>query len=137
MSAGPGWQTVLHFVSLTNGFIMLDAKLWISFYHVNNDSFTGPLIIGAFENRPLAFWPAFPQRVPKKGHSAPPTPPPRQRRKFLDNGEEGSSSSMAPLFLSILVSFFSFRLSSVCDNDAQCSFNSRCQLYSLWEWGSI
>ena len=59
-SAGPGWQTVLHFVSLTNGFIMLDAKLWISIYHVNNDSFTGPLIIGAFEKRPLAFWPAFP-----------------------------------------------------------------------------
>ena len=33
---------------------------------------------------------------------------------------------MAALFLSILVSFFILCSSSVCDNDAQCGFNSRC-----------
>ena len=78
-SAGPGQQNVLHFVSLTNGFIMLDAKLWNSILHLNNDSFTFPLIIGAFEKRALAFWPAFPQRIPKK--DTPPLQPHPQGRE--------------------------------------------------------
>ena len=43
---------LLHFVSLTNSFIMLDAKLLkLLILHVNNNSFTGPLIIVTFEKR--------------------------------------------------------------------------------------
>ena len=41
---------ILHFVSLC--FAMEDAKLLVSetsFFHANNNSFTGPLIIGTFE----------------------------------------------------------------------------------------
>ena len=42
----------LHFVSLTYSFIMLDAKL-LKPLHVNQNSFTGPLIIRTFEKRAL------------------------------------------------------------------------------------
>ena len=43
---------LLHSVSLTQSFIMLDAKtLKASILHVKNTSLTGPLIIGAFEKR--------------------------------------------------------------------------------------
>ena len=45
---------LLHFVSLTDSFIMFDAKLLNSILNVNN-SFTDPLIIGAFEKRAHGF----------------------------------------------------------------------------------
>ena len=41
---------LLHFILLTDSFIMLDIKpTETSILHVNNNSFTGPLITGAFE----------------------------------------------------------------------------------------
>ena len=46
---------LLHFVSLTDSFIMFDAKLLNSILNVNNNSFTDPLIIGAFEKRVPGF----------------------------------------------------------------------------------
>ena len=46
---------LLHFVSLTDSFIMFDAKLLNSILHVKNNNFTDPLIIGAFEKRAPGF----------------------------------------------------------------------------------
>ena len=46
---------LLHFVSLTDSFIMFDAKLLNSILHVKNNNFTEPLIIGAFEKRVPGF----------------------------------------------------------------------------------
>ena len=46
---------LLHFVSLTDSFIMFDAKLLNSILNVKNNSFTDPLIIGAFEKRAPGF----------------------------------------------------------------------------------
>ena len=46
---------LLHFVSLTDSFIMFDAKLLNSILHVKNNNFTEPLIIGAFEKRAPGF----------------------------------------------------------------------------------
>ena len=43
---------IVHFVSLTDSFIMLDKKtIEISIFHVNNNSFRGPFIIGTFEKQ--------------------------------------------------------------------------------------
>ena len=42
---------LLHFVSLTDSFTTLDAKLTNSIFNVNWDSLPGPLIIGTFEKR--------------------------------------------------------------------------------------
>ena len=43
---------LLHFFSLTDSFIKLDAKLLeTSILHVNNDSFMGPLIITTFKKQ--------------------------------------------------------------------------------------
>ena len=43
---------LLHCVSLTDSFIMLAAKRFKPLQlHVNSNSFTGPLVIGAFEKR--------------------------------------------------------------------------------------
>ena len=46
---------LLHFVSLTDSFIMFDAKLLNSILHVKNNNFTDPLIIGAFDKRAAGF----------------------------------------------------------------------------------
>ena len=47
---GPG-SKLLHFVSLTDIFITLGATIETSSLHVNNNSSTGPLIMGTFEER--------------------------------------------------------------------------------------
>lgn len=48
---GPG-SKLLHFVPLTDIFITLGATIETSSLHVNNNSSTGPLIMGTFEERP-------------------------------------------------------------------------------------
>ena len=48
---GPA-SKLLHFVSLTDIFITLGATIETSSLHVNNNSSTGPLIMGTLGNGP-------------------------------------------------------------------------------------
>ena len=81
------------------------------YLHVNNNSFMSLLIIGAFEKRAPGLLANLLVACSRKRTLRPSNPTPKVGKKFLNNGEEGNPSSMAALFLSTLVSFFSLCLS--------------------------